>query len=135
MYQTRMKKIIILLAMAALGACAKQPQEVLLQGLPAEVALGLGYGFLDKQVDVYINGDLILSMVGTQEIEDHAQLLGTKIVKVVKVEGNTADVQVILDGVKSKSFSLNLADGRIIEIYNHPLNGLFVSNTPVLILE
>ncbi len=131
-----MKKIIIILiAMATLGGCRTQPQGALFQGMPGEVALGLGYGFLEKQIDVYINGDLIISMIGTQEIEVHAQRLGTKIVKVVNVEGNIANVQVIIDGVKSATFTLNLETGRIIEIYNHPINGLSISNTKTLILE
>ena len=121
--------------MATLGGCRTQPQGALFQGMPGEVALGLGYGFLEKQIDVYINGDLIISMIGTQEIEVHAQRLGTKIVKVVNVEGNIANVQVIIDGVKSATFTLNLETGRIIEIYNHPINGLSISNTKTLILE
>jgi len=136
MCEKRMKKvIIILITMATLGGCRTQPQEALFQGVPGEVAVGLGYGFLEKHIDVYINGDLIFSMVGTQEIEDHAQLLGTKIVKVVNVEGNIANVQIIIEGIKSATFTLNLENGRIIEIYNHPINGLSISNTKTLILE
>ena len=131
-----MKKIlIILITMVTLAGCRSQPEPALLQEKPGEVAIGLGYGFLDKQIDVYINGDLVISLIGTQEIEDHAQRLGTKIVKVVNIEGNIANVQVIIEGVKSDMQTLNLETGRIIEIYNHPIDGLSISNTEFLILE
>ena len=132
----KMKKLIFLfVAISVLGGCKVQSQEGLVQESPSEVAIGLGYGFIDKAVEIYINDSLILSMVGTQEIEDHAQLLGPKIVRTVIVEGNIIDVQVGVDGILSEIYTFSLENGLIIEINNHPVHGLSVRNTKNIIQE
>jgi hypothetical protein len=129
------KHIYLLIAILVLGGCEPPTQGGIVQELPSEVAVGLGYGFLDKEVEIFINGSVVLSMVGTQEIEDHAQLLGPKIVASVKINGNLADVQVSVDGIMSENYLLKLEEGRIIEINNHPIYGLEVRNIKVLIQE
>jgi len=131
-----MKKIIYLfIIISVLAGCKPPTQEVTIQEQPNKVALGLGYGFLDKELEIYINGSSVLSTVGTQKLEDQAQLLGPKIVASVQVDGNYADVQVRVDEMMSEIYHLNLEQGRIIVINNHPRDGLEVSNTKVLIQE
>jgi len=44
-----------------------------------EYRVGLGYGFLGKVVQVTIDGYEVISIIGTDEIEQYAQLQGTKV--------------------------------------------------------
>ena len=44
-----------------------------------EYRVGLGYGFLGKVVQVTIDSCEVISVVGTDEIEQYAQLQGTKV--------------------------------------------------------
>ena len=96
--------------------------------------VGLGYGFLGKQVQVSVDGQEVLSMVGTEEIEEHAQLLGTKILGGGSSSTQLVTVQVVVDSGLPYEQVIDLDSGNIIHIYLQE-TGLEVFNTKNLVLE
>ena len=96
--------------------------------------VGLGYGFLGKQVQVSVDGQEVLSMVGTEEIEEYAQLLGTKILGGGTSSHPSVTVQVVVDGGSPYEQVIDLDSGSIIHIYFQE-TGLQVFNTSTLVLE
>ena len=60
--------------------------------------LGLGYGFLGRQVQVFVDGQEILSITGSDEIEEYAQLLGTKMLAGSSMDAQEVTVRVVVDG-------------------------------------
>jgi hypothetical protein len=99
-----------------------------------EYRVGLGYGFLDKAVQVAIDGQEVLSIVGTDEIERYAQLLGTKMLESGSSLGKDITVRVIVDGGQPYEQAIDLGAGMFIHIY-YEQTGLRVFNTPFLVLE
>jgi hypothetical protein len=99
-----------------------------------EYRVGLGYGFLDKAVQVAIDGQEVLSIVGTDEIEQFAQLLGTKMLESGSSPRKDITVRVIVDGGKPYEQAIDLGAGMFIHIY-YERTGLRVFNTPFLVLE
>ena len=67
-------------------SCLRQSQHL---NEPAETEspaafdyqIGLGHGFQGKEVRVIIDGVEVISMIGTEEIEQYAQLKGTKMLE------------------------------------------------------
>ena len=49
-----------------------------------EYRVGLGYGFLGKVVRITIDGREVISVVGTDEIEQYAQLQGIRYLRPVR---------------------------------------------------
>lgn len=96
--------------------------------------VGLGYGFLGKQVQVFVDDQEILSLTGTDEIEEHAQLLGTKMLAGGWTDVQEVTVRVVVDGGPPFEQIIDLNAGRYIHVYDQD-SGLQVFNTEVLILE
>ena len=123
-----------------MAACTRQTSIVkveapsVTQAEETECQIGLGYGFLGKKVDVVLNDQRVLSVTGTREIEDHVQLLGTKILTTCMVSRATADVRVVVDNKPSAEQLLDLGKGQYIHIYNEK-SGVRIFNTPFLIEE
>jgi hypothetical protein len=96
--------------------------------------VGLGYGFLDKEVQVSIDGREVISLVGTEEIETSAQMQGTNML----VRGSPAEheitVRVIVDGGEPYVQVIDLSAGRYVHIYFEQ-DGLTIYNTEYLIFE
>ncbi len=99
-----------------------------------EYQVGLGYGFLGKAVRVTVDGDEVLSLVGSDEIEQHAQLLGTKMLVGGVSSGKDITVRVTVDGARPYEQAIDLSAGGYIHIYNDP-TGLRVFNTSFLVQE
>lgn len=99
-----------------------------------EYQVGLGYGFLGKKVRVEIDGHEVISIVGTNEIEQYAQLLGTKILVSGSSPKRDIIVQVIVDNEQPYEQSIDLSTGMYVHIYLEQ-TGLHVFNTKYLILE
>jgi hypothetical protein len=122
-----------------LSACGSKPLN---SAPPVEIEpvdqyqyqIGLGYGFLDKQVQVSVDGEEILSIVGTEEIEEFAQLLGTKMLGGGSSDNTVITVQVVVEGGPPFEQVIDLSEGGFIHIYN-PETGMEVFNTAELVLE
>jgi hypothetical protein len=99
-----------------------------------EYKVGLGYGFLGKVVRVVIDGEEVISVVGTDEIEQYAQLLGTKVLMSGSSPKKDITVRVIVDDGQPYEQAIDLSAGMFIHIYYEPM-GLRVFNTPFLVLE
>ena len=94
-------KFLFIISFLLLSACSAQPAQPL-PNKPAgqyQYQVGLGYGFLGKHISVSVDGVEVLSIVGTEEIEDFAQLLGTKILGGGSTDNQRVTVQVVVDGV------------------------------------
>ena len=96
--------------------------------------IGLGYGFLGKAVRVEVDGRQVLSIVGTDEIEQHAQLLGTFMLESGSSPVKDVTVRVTVDGGQPYEQAIDLSAGMFIHI-NYEQTGLHVFNTSFLIEE
>jgi hypothetical protein len=94
----------------------------------------LGYGFLGQAVQVEVDGEEVLSVYGSEEIEQHAQLLGTKLLASGSTTKQDIMVRVTINGSSSYEQSIDLSAGGIIHIYQEP-TGLTIYNTSYLVLE
>jgi hypothetical protein len=99
-----------------------------------EYKVGLGYGFLGKEVRVEIDGREVISVVGTDEIEQYAQLQGTTMLASGSSSKRDITVQVIVDNGQPYEQSIDLSTGMYIHVYLEQ-TGLHIFNTPYLILE
>lgn len=99
-----------------------------------EYRVGLGYGFLGKAVQVTIDGQEVISIVGTDEIEQHAQLLGTKMLMSGSSPKKDLMVRVTVDNGQPYEQAIDLSTGMFIHIYNEQ-NRLRVYNTRFLVQE
>jgi hypothetical protein len=99
-----------------------------------EYRVGLGYGFLGKAVQVTIDGHEVISVVGTDEIEQYAQLLGTKMLESGSSSKKDITVRVTIDGSQPYEQAIDLSAGMFIHIYNERM-GLHVYNTRFLVQE
>ena len=130
---------LLLLLFFLVSSCisdSQQPEEPTSTELVGQYQyeIGLGYGFLGKQVQVSVDGREIFSIVGTEEIEQYAQLLGTKILDGGSSDSQFVTVQVVVDGGLPYEQVIDLGSGGIIHIYLQE-TGLEVFNTSVLVLE
>jgi len=96
--------------------------------------IGLGYGFLGKEVHVRVNGEEVLSVVGTEDIEEFAQLLGTKMLVSGTSPKEEVQITVTVDDRKPFQQAIDLSTGGFIHIY-YDETGLRIFNTRVLELE
>jgi hypothetical protein len=99
-----------------------------------EYVVGLGYGFLGKAVQVTINSRKVIFMVGTNEIEQYAQMQGTKMLASGSTSEKEIIVQVIVDGGEPYEQVIDLSTGMYVHIYLER-TGLRVYNTQFLVLE
>lgn len=99
-----------------------------------EYQVGLGYGFLDKAVRVTVDGRVVISVLGTDEIEQFAQLQGTNILASGVSSNKEVIVKVTIDGGQPVEQAIDLSTGPIIHIYNEA-TGLEIYNTLYLVLE
>jgi hypothetical protein len=99
-----------------------------------EYNVGLGYGFLGKAVHVTINGREVLSIVGTEEIEQFAQLQGTMMLESGSSPEKDIMILVTIDNNLSYEQAIDLSTGGFIHIY-HEKNGLRIFNTRFNVLE
>jgi hypothetical protein len=82
-----------------------------------EYKVGLGYGFLGQTVQVTIDDHEVISIVGTEEIEQHAQLLGTKILVSGTSPKKDILMRVIVDSGQPYEQTIDLSTGMYIHIY------------------
>jgi hypothetical protein len=132
-------KIVLISVLFLVSACRGNGEEIdklttisLSPGY--EYQLGLGYGFLDKEVIVTIDGEEVLSLVGTEEIETFAQMQGTYILASGSSPNQQITVRVAVNGNQTHEQILDLSAGAYLHIYLDN-SGLNVYNTAELILE
>jgi hypothetical protein len=101
---------------------------------PYEYKVGLGYGFLDKAVQVMVDGRKVISVVGTDEIEQYAQLQGTKVLASGSSPKKDITVRVTIDGGQPYEQVIDLSTGLFVHVYQEP-TGLRIYNTRFLVLE
>jgi hypothetical protein len=99
-----------------------------------EYRIGLGYGFLGKEVQVTIDDYEVISMIGTEEIEQYAQLQGTRILAYGTSPKKDITVRVTIDGGQPHKQAIDLSNGMFVHVYLEE-TGLRVFNTRFLILE
>jgi hypothetical protein len=99
-----------------------------------EYKVGLGYGFLGKVVQVTIDGREVIYVVGTDEIEQYAQLQGTKILVSGSSPKKEIMVRVTVDDGQPYEQIIDLSDGMYVHVYQEQ-TGLHVFNTLFLVLE
>ena len=99
-----------------------------------EYRVGLGYGFLGKVVQVTIDSCEVISVVGTDEIEQYAQLQGTKVLASGSSPKKDITVRVTVDGGQPHEQAIDLSAGMFVHVYLER-TGLRVFNTRFLLLE
>ena len=99
-----------------------------------EYMVWLGYGFLGKMVQVTIDGREVISVVGTDEIEQYAQLQGTKMLASGSTPKKNIMVRVTVDGGQPHEQSIDLSAGMFVHVYQER-TGLRVYNTRFLVQE
>lgn len=99
-----------------------------------EYKIGLGYGFLNTMVQVTVEDHEVLSVYGTDELEQYAQLLGTKVLASGTSPKKDVTVRVIVDGGQPYEQSIDLSTGMFVHIYQEQ-TGLSIFNTSFLVHE
>ena len=132
-------KIVLISVLLLVSACRSNGEEIdkLVSITPSpgyEYQLGLGYGFLDKKVIVTIDGVEVLSLVGTNEIENFAQLQGTYMLVSRSSPHKEVSVRVVVDGGQTFEKNIDLSAGSYLHIYLEQ-EELCIYNTPFLLLE
>ena len=126
--------VIVMLVSCGRDAVRQAETEVIEPRQQYVYEIGLGYGFLDKEVQVIIDGREVFSLIGTEEIEKYAQMQGTNML----ASGSSAEkeiiVQVIIDGGEPYEQVIDLSAGRYVHVYLER-EGLSVYNTAFLLLE
>ena len=133
-------RLMLLISMLAIiSSCqseAQQPEAPLATDLTSqyEYQVGLGYGFLGKAVRVTVDGRDVISIIGTGELEQYAQLLGTKMLASGSSPEKDIMVRITVDGGEPYEQTIDLSEGMFVHIYQEPV-GLRVFNTRFLVLE
>jgi hypothetical protein len=96
--------------------------------------LGIGYGFLDKQVQVSVDGVPVLFLVGNEKMETFAQMQGTNMLYSGTSKQEEITVSVSVDGDQPIEKIIDLNDGIYIHVYQD-ITGVKIYNTSVLIFE
>jgi hypothetical protein len=99
-----------------------------------EYQVGLGYGFLGKVVQVMIDDREVIDVVGTDEIEQYAQLQGTKILASGTSTNQAITVRVIVDGSLPYEQDIDLSAGMYVHVCQEG-TGLQIYNTRFLVQE
>ena len=136
----KIRGAILLICMLVLIASCKsetrqQKETVSADSTPLyEYRVGLGYGFLGKVVQVTIDSYEVISIVGTDEIEEYAQLQGTKVLASGSTPNKDIMVRVTVDGGQPHEQSIDLSAGMFVHVYLEQ-TGLRVYNTRFLVHE
>jgi len=134
LYSTLLISLFVLIT-SCKGKSQRHEELVITNPSPQyEYKIGLGYGFLGNSIQVIIDGREVISVVGTQEIEQYAQLHGTKVLASGSSPKKDITVRVTVDGGESYEQAIDLSAGMFVHIYQEP-TGLRVFNTPFLLLE
>ncbi|MBN2044012.1 MAG: hypothetical protein JW757_03245 [Anaerolineales bacterium] len=133
------QSILLLILLVLLVGCSLEPHLPADPGSSEPVGqyqyqVGLGYGFLGNKVQVSVDGEEILSIIGTEEIEEYAQLLGTKMLAGGSAEHPVVTVRVVVDGGSPVEEMIDLGQGGFIHIYFGE-TGVQIFNTSELVLE
>ena len=99
-----------------------------------EYKVGLGYGFLGKAVQVIIDGREVISVVGTDEIEQYAQLQGITVLASCSSPKKDITIRVTIDGGQPYEQAIDLSAGMYVHVYRER-TGLRVYSTRFLVLE
>ena len=121
--------LVIILITSCKGDIRWQDEPMATDPTPIyEYRIGLGYGFLGKVVRIVINGREVLSVYGTNEIEQYAQLRGTYMLASGSSTNKDITVRVTIDGSQSYEQTIDLSAGMFIHIYQEQ-TGLNIYNT------
>jgi hypothetical protein len=99
-----------------------------------EYQIGLGYGFQGKSIQVTVDDREVISIVGTEELEQYAQLLGTRMLASGSSPTRDISIGVSIAGAPTHVQAIDLSQGAFIHIYLEEA-GLRVFNTRALELE
>jgi hypothetical protein len=133
-YATLLISVLVLIT-SCKGETQRHEEPVVADPTPQyEYKVGLGYGFLGKVVQVKIDGREVISVVGTDEIEQYAQLQGTKILVSGSSPKKKIMVRVTVDDGQPYEQIIDLSDGMYVHVYQEQ-TGLHVFNTLFLVLE
>jgi hypothetical protein len=133
-YATLLISVLVLIT-SCKGETQQHEEPVIADPTPQyEYKVGLGYGFLGKVVQVTIDGREVISVVGTNEIEQYAQLQGTKVLASGSSPKKDITVRVTVDGGKPYEQAIDLSAGMFVHVYQER-TGLRVFNTRFLLLE
>lgn len=94
----------------------------------------MGYGFLGKAVQVTIDDHEVISIVGTDELEQYAQLKGTKMLASGSSPNKVITVRVTVDGDETYEQTIDLRAGTFVHVYQEQTD-LRIFNTRFLVLE
>ena len=136
----KIRGAILLICILVLIASCKSETRQQKETVPAdstplyEYRVGLGYGFLGKVVQVTIDSYEVISIVGTDEIEEYAQLQGTKVLASGSTPNKDIMVRVTVDGGQPHEQSIDLSAGMFVHVYLEQ-TGLRVYNTRFLVHE
>jgi len=83
-------------------------------------------------VQVTIDGREVISIVGTDDIEQYAQLQGTKMLASGSSPKKDITVRVTVDGGESSEQAIDLSAGMYVHVYLEP-TGVRVYNTRTLV--
>jgi hypothetical protein len=126
---------VLVLITSCKGETRRHEEPVTVAPTPQyEYKVGLGYGFLGKAVQVTIDGREVISVVGTDEIEQFAQLQGTKMLASGSSPNKDITVRVTVDGSEPHEQAIDLSAGMFVHVYQEQ-TGLHVFNTRFLVLE
>jgi hypothetical protein len=133
-YKTLLISIIVLIT-SCKGEIQWHDEPVIADPIPQyEYKIGLGYGFLDKVVQVTINDREVISVVGTDEIEQYAQLRGTKMLASGSSPKKDITIRVTVNGSQPYEQVIDLSVGMFVHIYQEQ-TGLCIYNTRFLVQE
>jgi hypothetical protein len=132
---TKLLILVVVLITACKGKTQQHDEPMATDPIPKyEYRIGLGYGFLGKVVQVAINGHEVLSVYGTDEIEQYAQLRGTKMLASGSSPKKDITIRVTVDGGHKYEQIIDLSAGMFIHIYQGQ-TGLSIYNTRFLVQE
>ena len=133
-YATLLISVLVFIA-SCKGETQRHEEPVATDPIPQyEYKVGLGYGFLGKAVQVTIDGREVISVVGTDEIEQYAQLQGTKMLASGSSPKKDITVRVTVNGGQPYEQAIDLSAGIFVHVYQER-TGLRVYNTRFLVLE